>query len=474
MAVLLALETFRTMLSGQEVIIHTDHLNNTVLSTVLRNPDKILRMLLKIEGMCKPRWQFTPGVAQGGDGPSRSPPDRDQARDAQEQRTSLPRTLAEAFEIATNARLDGSIVDDADNITQQFRTFVSKNLWEQYPALRSCQRVSSTSAPQSKGSHEAASAAMGVSSGSYEVASATDGTDQSTELADVRKALFLPTMVDLAVGPEEHENFMIRGPNVVLETGGVLQPSHVSGKQCRRRWLVPFVARPQQTQQVLRKMRLALFDSMLEVLRSIRLALLLSIIAQGEGALVAAACLSEDLRRAAYRERHIPDAEQLELEETASSIEYVVLVNPHGYPISSYNVLLRTYAPELASITLSDNVSVLVLVPTSDTTTQVATELGRSIIGALVVETRFDKPAYRKSLGSGKYFEELQKRTVAEPISTTATQTALVCIEGWAGDALWTAEHARFGFIVRAFECSPEGPRGAQLPTGDILRPENL
>ena len=49
-----------------------------------------------------------------------------------------------------------------------------------------------------------------------------------------------------------------------------------------------------------------------------------------------------------------------------------------------------------------------------------------------------------------------------------------MCIEGWAGDALWTAEHARLGFKVRAFECCPEGPRGDLLPTGDILRPENL
>ena len=108
-------------------------------------------MLLKIEGMCRPRWQFTPGIAQGGDGPSRSPPDRDQAREAQEQRTSLPRTLAEAFEIAANARLDGSMVDDADNVTQQFRTYRAAAVWERYPPLRSCQRVSSVCAELSAG-----------------------------------------------------------------------------------------------------------------------------------------------------------------------------------------------------------------------------------------------------------------------------------------------------------------------------------
>ena len=156
------------------------------------------------------------------------------------------------------------------------------------------------------------------------------------------------------------------------------------------------------------------------------------------------------------------------------SIECVVLMNPHGYPITSYNVLFRTFAPELVSNSPSDTCSVLILVSISDTTTQAATELGRSIIGAKVVETRFERLAYRKSLGSGKYFVDLQQRTTVEPVKATAAQKAIVCIEGWAGDALWTAEHARFGFVVRAFECSPEGPRGTPLPTGDILRPENL
>ena len=36
-----------------------------------------------------------------------------------------------------------------------------------------------------------------------------------------------------------------------------------------------------------------------------------------------------------------------------------------------------------------------------------------------------------------------------------------------------TQELVRLGFTGRAYECAPEGPRGAYLPEGDITRPEN-
>ena len=38
-------EHFRSIAAGAEVVIHTDHLNNTVLNQALLNPDKILRLL---------------------------------------------------------------------------------------------------------------------------------------------------------------------------------------------------------------------------------------------------------------------------------------------------------------------------------------------------------------------------------------------------------------------------------------------
>ena len=52
------LNAHSSMLTGMHVIIHTDHLNSTLLNAVLQYPDKILRMLLKIEAKCVATWQF--------------------------------------------------------------------------------------------------------------------------------------------------------------------------------------------------------------------------------------------------------------------------------------------------------------------------------------------------------------------------------------------------------------------------------
>ena len=40
---------FYSLLAGLVVILHTDHLNSTVLSQALRQPEKVLRMLLRVE-----------------------------------------------------------------------------------------------------------------------------------------------------------------------------------------------------------------------------------------------------------------------------------------------------------------------------------------------------------------------------------------------------------------------------------------
>ena len=56
LAVLEGVLAFRSVIGSFEVVIHTDHLNNTVLATDLKNPDKILRLLLKIDSLIKPKW----------------------------------------------------------------------------------------------------------------------------------------------------------------------------------------------------------------------------------------------------------------------------------------------------------------------------------------------------------------------------------------------------------------------------------
>ena len=46
-------------------------------------------------------------------------------------------------------------------------------------------------------------------------------------------------------------------------------------------------------------------------------------------------------------------------------------------------------------------------------------------------------------------------------------------MEVFAGSAVTTQELVRLGFTGRAYECAPDGAKGAYLPEGDIERPEN-
>ena len=121
LAVLACLLHFRTIVAGMPVVIHTDHLNNTILGEKLGSPDKILRMLLKIDGLVQPRWVFAPGVTQIGDGISRNPPDRDAARISAEEKDHMPKTLSEAFALVTGSDLAGKKMnDDTEAYTAQF------------------------------------------------------------------------------------------------------------------------------------------------------------------------------------------------------------------------------------------------------------------------------------------------------------------------------------------------------------------
>ena len=127
-AVVSAIEHFSSLVSGATCVIATDHLNNTVMNVDLKQPDKILRMLLKVHTKINPVWQFQPGRGQLGDGFSRNPPDRDQVRDAEADHARLPKTLGEAFDLISKAQYRGGLeVDDCEELTQQFATMCSVN-----------------------------------------------------------------------------------------------------------------------------------------------------------------------------------------------------------------------------------------------------------------------------------------------------------------------------------------------------------
>ena len=114
----MSLVHFRSIVAGALVEIHTEHLNNTVLNQALSNPDKVLRMLLKIDALVHPRWSFAPGRGQFGDGPSRNTPDRAQVREESENKIGAPKTLAEVFAAVAKSTLEGSdVVDDCEKHT---------------------------------------------------------------------------------------------------------------------------------------------------------------------------------------------------------------------------------------------------------------------------------------------------------------------------------------------------------------------
>ena len=55
---------------------------------------------------------------QFADGFSRNPEKRDRVRPESEEKSHMPKTLAEASEVVTKGRLQGDLIDDAESITQ--------------------------------------------------------------------------------------------------------------------------------------------------------------------------------------------------------------------------------------------------------------------------------------------------------------------------------------------------------------------
>ena len=102
-------------------------------------------MLLKGEALIVPRWVYAPGRGQIGDGLSRNPEDRDRVRHESEEKSHLPKTLAEAFELVSKCRLSGGLVDDAEAVARALRQLAGNKL--QYSPLYPRKWVSQDSYP---------------------------------------------------------------------------------------------------------------------------------------------------------------------------------------------------------------------------------------------------------------------------------------------------------------------------------------
>jgi len=201
--------------------------------------------------------------------------------------------------------------------------------------------------------------------------------------------------------------------------------------------------------------------------------MLMDLVAFGEGCLVVMAMLSEDLRKAAYRDRHVSEKEQLELEQVMASVAHVVLVAPLTFPLKSYLPLLREYVPEIVSIIPPTGCSVLAVIPEKDAGTATGKECASWILGAQTEMIQFPGPAYRTNPKSPLVLYQLYasdgtRKTVQEGPDKPPT----LCAETWAGVAGLSQQLTRMGFTVRAYERSPTG-KTSYLAEGDVERPEN-
>ena len=115
------IQAYLCILQGMVCTLHTDRLNSTIMSAVLKQPEKVLRLILWIESSVHAVWRFLPGVMNPvGDGFSRNPPDRDDVQEEVETKSLMPKTLGEAFEQAR--RSAGTYLDD-ESLNSMHTTF---------------------------------------------------------------------------------------------------------------------------------------------------------------------------------------------------------------------------------------------------------------------------------------------------------------------------------------------------------------
>ena len=236
---------FRIIVTGMVVVIHTDHLNNIVLGEILTSPDKILRVLLKIEGLVKHRWKFSPGDTQIGEGYLRNPEDHDEVRGESGGKAHMLRTLAEAFAASTGTTLEGNLLtDDAEAFTQHFgnRVYATSHRSDgadfelEEPELMKELRLLGRSEP---GAHYAA---------------------RATKTGGNASAVMFPPRIGDLLDPDALYGYALLCKNVRLVCEVVIMPPLVSALGGRS-WLEEY-APPQRPKALQRKFRTTLLDGL--------------------------------------------------------------------------------------------------------------------------------------------------------------------------------------------------------------------
>jgi hypothetical protein len=250
-----ALRNFSAVTTGMHVKIHTDHLNNTVLNQNLKSPDRILRMLLKIESMVHPHYVYLPGRANVvGDGLSRNPKERDTVRTKFKDKTNLLRTLGELLKVVAKA---STSTDDADWIVAMAVREADDRpeAWNQVvgdiPVIRA-----------------ARASRVGVLVG-----------------------LMVPSFSQCDDDLDGLLKYVIEGNECSIKVEAVATPQ-IGCPLGTKRWLEPYT-NPPWTLKDKRRARMTVLDGVLAVLRLVRDSSIPCIVSHGEGALHFYGCVKQ-------------------------------------------------------------------------------------------------------------------------------------------------------------------------------------
>ena len=454
------------LITGMHVIIHTDHLNSTLLNAVLQYPDKILRMLLKIEAKCIVTWQFLAGCQNHvGDGLSRNPPDRDSARGKAETNEGLPKTLGEAFKQVLGAReVHGEELEFLDP-------------------------TSEGTAPERGGEKSSNSEGKG------NCTELTQGTCKFSEVHSLAREMSPIKLCPVKTAVTKHglgckhvhvvllpsyteqeellDDIVFTGGNddVFLDSVHTLTPQYACPMGTRR-WLEPYT-KPPWNKQVVKALRNSVFDGVLATLRTVRDGMLGGVVGYGEGGLIVLSMCSLSLRRAAYAARAVSFKEQADLEAGWEIVSHVVIVAPHCLPLAQYIAFWRECVPETLCIPSLQDKQVVVFIPIHDAAKDPAIEVSAWIQDCIVVEYKFTGPAYRM-VPQFLPVDCLKHTPKTDVITKDDSPVIPTFYELWSGSCVLGAQMLAYGFLCRAFERDPKGstfedPRDR----GDLDLPEN-
>ncbi|CAE8623312.1 unnamed protein product, partial [Polarella glacialis] len=430
-----AVNHWTSILSGPHVIFHTDHLNGTVMTSTLKYPDKILRMLLKIDAICHPVWRFLLGHTNVvGDGTSRNPSDRDAARLMSEQKIDLPRTLGEAFAVAKDS--SSSLIDDCKSFTQA--------------RLRAAEEIH-VPAPFEW---------TEVGSGSYLCAVRVAPAREAKNGNEVVSCAFALGSTNKDEDLDAMNGYEIAGKTVTLRTEVVVTPPVREPIAGARRWLQKYQSPPLSKKDRYR-MRLTALDAVLALARVLVSGALTALVTHGEAGLIAAAMFSADVRASAYKERHVSIKESKEIEEHLAYMTQVVFIAPLGHPVKTYLALWRDFLPEACIIALHGRTVLIVVVPVRDAAQEAVRAFHKTLLGSICFDLQLAGPAYR-TVPTNLTLPDLVQPKHSGQGAALSLELVLenpkhhdfpkLVAEAFTGQAGLTAQLARLGFGVKAFE----------------------